>query len=157
MKVVEQHVSRKVQPLSARISGLAIPWRRAALYLILCSGFFLLGFIPSSLEMGKALEQRDAAQREARLGRLENKLGTAVMEVQRGQYEPARQTMNDFYTNLRGQIEAGSNSVFVPAQREELLPILNERNEVITLLARSDPSAADRLLAIYSSYRRMAK
>lgn len=62
---------------------------------------------------------------------------------------------SDFYTNLRSQIDAGSGSVFTPTQREKLKPLLAERDAVITLLARSDPAAADRLFAIYSSYNKL--
>jgi len=114
-----------------------------------------LGFVPMWLKANGALEQRDAAQREVRLSQLQNGLGAAMVNVQRGEYEPARQTTSDFYTNLRGQIDAGSASVFTPAQRDKLRPLLGERDDVITLLARSDPAAADRLFAIYSSYNKL--
>jgi hypothetical protein len=102
-----------------------------------------------------AIEQRDAAQREVRLAQLENTLAAAMVDVQRGEYEPARQITSDFYTNLRTQLDAGSASVFTPAQREKLKPLLGARDDVITLLARSDPAAADRLFAIYSSYNKL--
>jgi len=108
------------------------------------------------LKANSAIEQRDAAQREVRLSQLQNGLGAAMVNVQRGDYEPARQTTSDFYTNLRSQIDAGSASVFTPSQREKLRPLLTERDAVITLLARSDPAAADRLFVIYSSYKRLA-
>jgi hypothetical protein len=102
-----------------------------------------------------AIEQRDAAQREVRLSQLQNTLGTAMVDVQRGEYEPARQVTSDFYTNLRNQIDAGNASVFTYSQREKLKPLLDERDNVITLLARSDPAAEDRLFAIYSTYTRL--
>jgi hypothetical protein len=161
MKVAEQHspnksnVTSKSTNLSERLSELAIPWRRVALYVTLSLGFFLLGFVPMWFKANSAIEQRDAAQREVRLGQLQNTLGAAMVDVQRGEYEPARQITSDFYTNLRSQIDAGSASVFTPAQREKLRPLLGERDDVITLLARSDPEAADRLFAIYSSYNKL--
>jgi len=156
MKVAaEQPTHSKSHVLSAKISGLSIPWKRVALYATLSCGFFLLGFVPMWLKANSAIEQRDAAQREVRLTQLENTLGAAMVDVQRGEYEPARQITSDFYTNLRSQIEAGSASVFTPAQREKLRPLLVERDDVITLLARSDPAAADRLFAIYSSYKKL--
>ena len=161
MKVAEQHVATqsntpsKNNLLKERLSGLNIPWRRVALYTTLSVGFFLLGFLPMWLKAGAAIEQRDAAQREVRLGQLQNALGAAMVDVQRGEYEPARQITSDFYTNLRSQIDAGNASVFTPGQREKLLPLLAERDEVITLLARSDPAATDRLFAVYSSYNKL--
>jgi hypothetical protein len=156
MKAVEQSAPSKSNPLIERLSGLAIPWRRVALYVTLSLGFFLLGFVPMWFKANSAIEQRDAAQREVRLGQLQNTLGAAMVGVQRGEYEPARQITSDFYTNLRSQIDAGSASVFTPAQREKLRPLLGERDDVITLLARSDPAAANRLFAIYSSYNKLA-
>lgn len=161
MKVAEQHVPTqsntpsKSNLLKERLSGLTIPWRRVALYATLSVGFFLLGFLPMWFKAGTAMEQRDAAQREVRLGQLQNTLGAAMVDVQRGEYEPARQITSDFYTNLRSQIDAGNASVFTPGQREKLLPLLAERDEVITLLARSDPAATDRLFAVYSSYNKL--
>ncbi|CAN5767319.1 hypothetical protein BH20ACI3_BH20ACI3_22200 [soil metagenome] len=152
---VEQPTHNKSNDLGARIAALAIHWRRVALYATLSFGFFLLGFVPMWLKANSAIEQRDAAQREVRLSQLQNGLGAAMVNVQRGEYEPARQTTSDFYTSLRDQINAGSASVFTPAQREQLGPLLTERDDVITLLARSDPAAADRLFAIYSSYKKL--
>jgi len=52
-----------------------------------------------------AIEQRDAAQRAVRLTQLHNTLATAVIDVQRGQFEPSRQLTSDFYTNLRHQVD----------------------------------------------------
>ena len=161
MRVAEQHVptktnaTSKIQGWRNKLPELVIPWRRVILYAMLSLGFFLLGFVPMWFKVNDAVEQRDAAQRQVRLTQLENTLGAAIVDVQRGEYEPARQTTSEFYTNLRGQIDAGSASVFTPAQREKLRPLLGERDELITLLARSDPAAADRLYLVYSSYNKL--
>src|SRR5688500_5518156 len=141
--------------LSERFSRLDIPWRKVALYATFSLGFFLLGFVPMWLKASSAIEQRDADHREVRLGQLQCSLGAAMVDVQRGEYEPARQLTSDFYTNLRSQIDAANVSVFTPSQRETLRPLLAERDEVITLLARSDRAAVDRLFAIYSSYNKV--
>ncbi len=138
-----------------RFSWQAISWRRVALYLTLSLGFFLLGFVPMWFKVGSAIEQRDAAQREVRLSQLQNTLSAAMIDAHRGEYEPARQLTSDFYANLRGQIDAGNASVFTPLQREELRTLLDERDDLITLLARSDTTAANRLFAIYSSYNKL--
>jgi hypothetical protein len=147
--------SIKSSVLSEKFSRLGIPWRQVALYATLSVGFFLLGFVPMWLKSSNAIEQRDASQREVRLSQLQNTLATAMVDVQRGEYEPARRLTSDFYTNLRSQIDAANASVFTPAQRETLRPLLAERDEVITLLARSDRAAVDRLFAIYSSYNKI--
>ena len=142
--------------LRERLSELSVPWKQIALYVTLCLGFFLLGFVPMWLKAGHAMEQRDAAQREVRLGQLQSTLASALIKVERGEYEPARQLTSEFYTNLRGQIDADDTSIFTLSQREKLRPILHERDDLITLLARSDPAGVDRLYSIYLSYHKLA-
>ena len=104
----------------------------------------------------KAIEQRDAAQRVVRLAQLKDTLAAAVIDVQREEYEPARQLTSDFYTNLRREIDTDNASVFTPGQREGLRSLLAQRDELITLLARSDPTSTDRLFNIYSTYNKLA-
>ena len=156
MRAVGQHAPGESTVLSRKISALAIPWKRVALYASLCVGFFLLGFLPTWFEARQAVEQRDAAQRVVRLGQLENTLAAAVIDVQRGDFEPARQLTSDFYTNLRRQIDTDDTLVFTPSQRERLRSMLGERDELITLLARRDPAATDRLFHVYSTYNKLA-
>ena len=156
MRAVGQHAAGKSNVLSPRISALAIPWKRVALYATLCLGFFLLGFVPMWFKTTQAIEQRDAAQRGVRLAQLQNTLAAAVVDVQRGHYELARQLTSDFYINLRRQIDGDPASLFTPAQREGLRSLLTERDELITLLARSDPAATDRLYNVYSTYNKLA-
>src|ERR1041384_4832165 len=155
MKVVEENAPIKSNMFTQRIAAFSILWKRIALYITLSLGFFLLGFVPMWLRAGDAVEQRDVAQREVRLRQLQDTLATAMVDVHRGEYEPARQATSDFYTNLRHQIDAGNASIFTVSQREKLRPLLAERDEVITLLARSDPAAVDRLFSIYSTYKKL--
>jgi hypothetical protein len=44
-------------------------------------------------------------------------------------------------------------SVFTTPQRERMRSLLAERDQMITLLARSDPAVADRLTDAYVSFR----
>lgn len=156
MGALGQQASSKNNAWSPRFPALVIPWRRVALYATIASGFFLLGFVPMWLKTTWAVEQRDAAQRVVRLAQLENTLAAAMIDVQRGHYEPARQLTSDFYTNLRRQVDDDNGSLFNHSQREALKSLLTERDEMITLLARSDPSATDRLFAVYSTYNKVA-
>ncbi len=155
MRAVGQHAPSKSNVLSPEIAALAIPWKRVALYATIALGFFLLGFVPMWFKTDAAIEQRDAAQRAVRLTQLHNTLATAVIDVQRGQFEPARQLTSDFYTTLRRQVDTDSGTLFTPSQRENLVSLLSERDELITLLARSDPSAIERLIRVYSTYSRV--
>jgi hypothetical protein len=157
MKAVEENASTPVHSklFTQRIAPFSIPWRRIALYITLSLGFFLLGFVPMWWRANTAVEQRDVAQREVRLRQLQNTLAAAMLDVHRGEYEPARQATSDFYTSLRHQMDAGEASIFTASQREKLRPLLAERDEVITLLARGDSAAVDRLFYIYSTYEKL--
>lgn len=156
MRAVGQHASSESKGLLQKVSALPIPWKRIALYAAISIGFFLLGFVPTWFKTTRAIEQRDAAQRGVRLAQLKDTISAAVIDVQRGQYEPARQLTSDFYTNLRREVDTESESLFTAGQREELRSLLAGRDELITLLARSDPAATDRLFNVYDTYIKLA-
>ena len=59
------------------------------------------------------------------------------------------------YSSLR-QIDTGNTSLFTHGQRQGLRSLLAEPDELITLLARSDPAATDRLFTLYSTYNKVA-
>ncbi len=116
---------------------------------------FLLGLVPMWLVARGRASERDTAQRDLRLCRLENNLLAAAVESRRGEYERARLTASNFFTSLREQVDAGSQpSDLTSAQKESLRPLLTQRDDLITLLARSDPAAADRLAEMYVSFRK---
>ena len=116
-----------------------IRWTRIALYVVLAVGFFLMGLIPMGLTARKYAEEREVAQHEVRLKQMETQLAAAVINADRGEYEPARQTASDFFTSLRNQIDRGPESDLSGLQRDRLRALLTQRDDVITLLARSDP------------------
>jgi len=81
-------------------------------------------------------------------------MAAATIDARRGEYEPARQMASDFFTTLRTQIDSDADaSAITTVQRDRVRPFLAQRDEIITLLARSDPAAADRLSDLYVSYR----
>jgi hypothetical protein len=112
---------------------------------------FLLGLISSWLSERETLRQRDAAQANLRLSQLQNRLATAAINARRGEYEPARVATSDFFTDLRAEIDR-QESAFDIRQREAVQPVLDERDELITLLARYDQAAAERLTDLYLHY-----
>lgn len=124
------------------------------MYLCLALAFFLLGLIPMALRARDYAEEREAAQHEVRLKQMETQLAAAVINADRGEYEPARQTASDFFTSLRSQIDRGSESDLSSFQRDKLKVLLTQRDDVITLLARSDPAAVNRLSEMYVTYQK---
>lgn len=131
-----------------------IPWRRVGIYALILAAVFLLGLVPMWLSSRSRARERDEARRELRLSRLENDLGSAAINARRGEYEPARQATSRFFMSLRDQCDTSVQpSDLTGAQCETLRPALDQRDELITLLARSDPASADRLTQLYVSYQ----
>jgi len=134
-------------------SALPHAFKRAGVYLAVALVVFLLGFVPMWLKACGAASQRDAARRELRLSQTQGALASAAIDARRGEYETARQTVSDFFTTLRSELDAGEDSPLDARQRDSVAPLLQQRDDIITLLARSDPASADRLSDLYVSYR----
>ncbi|HEY6047093.1 MAG TPA: hypothetical protein VIU65_10860 [Pyrinomonadaceae bacterium] len=125
--------------------------------IILCAAglviAFLIGLIPMWLKARTRTHERDVAISALRISTLQNTLGSAALDARRGEYESARQGASDFFTNLQAEIDRGGDSVFSETQKSGLRTLFDGRDEAITLLARSDPASADRLVALYLKYR----
>jgi hypothetical protein len=116
---------------------------------------FLLGFIPMWLKSRQHATNLAASERQLNLVRMQSNLASAVIDARRGDYEPARQTASQFFTSLRAEIDKGDASGLTEAQRAGLQALFTGRDELITLLARSDPASADRLSDLYVAYRKI--
>lgn len=112
---------------------------------------FLLGFIPTCLVARRRGIERDTAQAALRTSNLQNSLGNAIVDARAGNYELARQGTSNFFSSLATEVERGS--IFNAMQEKQLRSLLLERDDAITLLARSDPNSADRLTKLYNQYR----
>jgi hypothetical protein len=98
--------------------------------------------------------ERDAAQKELRICKLPVASGFSDDQRAAGDYEPARQATSDFFSALHLQLEpSNSGSDLTSPQRDALKPLMNDRDNLITLLARSDPASADRLSDLYLAYQ----
>jgi len=115
---------------------------------------FLLGFVPMWLQSRAAAGRLAEAERRLTLGGMQVNLASAAIDARRGDYEPARQAVSQFFTSLRAEIDKGDTSYFTQAQRAGLQPLFAGRDEIITLLARSDPASAERLSDLYVAYRK---
>jgi hypothetical protein len=131
------------------------PAGRIGIYIVVALISFLLGLIPMWLKARAAASQRDAARRELHLSGMQNMLASSAIDAQRGEYEPARQEASNFFTTLGEQLDKGeTDSTLTPPQRDNLKPLLTQRDDLITLLARSDPAAAPRLLEMHAALRK---
>lgn len=140
---------------STTTGGVPVPatLKRVGIYLAAALAIFLMGLTPMWLKARGAVAQRDAARRELRLSQTQVTLASAAIDARRGDYETARQTASDFFTALRTELDAGGDSPFSPRQREAAAPLLERRDDIITLLARGDPASSERLSDLYVSYR----
>ena len=89
------------------------------------------------------------------LAQTQNSLASSVIDARRGDYEPARLAASQFFTSLLAEVNKGDDSALNAAQRAAVQPLFSQRDEIITLLARSDPAAADRLSDLFASYRKI--
>jgi len=115
---------------------------------------FLAGFVPMWLQAGRKADERDAAQRQVKVLSLESLAAAAAVDARRGEYESARQAASQFFTTLRADLDLGPRSFLSAAQQAALKPLLTQRDSLITLLARSDPAAAERLTEVYLACRK---
>ena len=129
--------------------------RRFIIYAAVLLVVFLLGFVPMWLKARSATNTLMGTERQLILARTQNDLASAVIDARRGDYEPARQAVSRFFTSLREETDKSSSSSYTQAQRQAMQPLFAGRDELITLLARSDPASADRLSDLFVTYRKI--
>jgi hypothetical protein len=144
-------MSEDVEPVSTK-STPVMP--RILIYAGVLLVVFLLGLVPMWLQARATAGKLADAERQLTLVRMQNNLASAAIDARRGDYEPARQSASQFFTSLRAEIDKGEASAFTQTQRSGMQPLFDGRDEIITLLARSDPASADRLSDLYVAYRK---
>ncbi|MGH9966648.1 MAG: hypothetical protein ACREBG_02280 [Pyrinomonadaceae bacterium] len=130
-------------------------FRRIGIYAGALLIAFMLGFFPMWIRARGCTSTLTKTEQLLTLARIQNSLSASAIDARRGDYEPARQAASQFFTSLRAETDKGDASALTQAQREGVQPLFTGRDEVITLLARSDPAAADRLSDLYASYRKI--
>jgi hypothetical protein len=128
--------------------------RRLGVYAAVLLAGLLLGFVPTWLKSRACADGLAVSERQLGLARMRNTIASAALDARRGEYEPARQATSQFFTSLRAEADRGESSSLNAAQRNGVEPLFAQRDEIITLLARSDPAAADRLSELYVAYRK---
>jgi hypothetical protein len=128
--------------------------RRVLFFLIAALVLFLAGFVPMWMRARHESADLKAALQALTAERMVKDLGSSTIDARRGEYEAARQEASAFFTEARVEIDKGPESVLTAAQRTSLTPLLGPRDELITLLARSDPASADRLSSLYVTVRK---
>ena len=131
------------------------PATRRVLILAALVVVYLLGFVPNWLKLRDQTAQREKAEHALASMRLVKDLGSAAIDARRSEFEAARLEASAFLTAARFEIDAGDKSGLSRQQRDALVPLLAPRDELITILARNDPAAADRLSTLYVAVRKI--
>lgn len=156
IKMIDATENKKIEHMAKSKDDdweFSFSWHKVRGYFSVFLATFLLIVVPIWWYSGEVALQRDSAQRELRLSQMQNTLATSVIEAQRGEYEPARQTLNEFFKMLQTQLEEQDTGL-IQIQRENLKPLLAQRDELLESLGRSDPAAAERLQKLFMSYHK---
>lgn len=126
-------------------------WFLAFLFLAVA---FMTGLLPMWRKTAQLSRKVDVIERDRAALQLENLAGAAAIDARRGDYETARQAASQFFTQLRSELDAGATSLLSQSERDALGKLLDQRDDLITLLARSDPASAERLTSLYLECRK---
>lgn len=129
--------------------------QRYLIYAAILLIVFLAGFVPMWLKARSAASSLANTEQQLMLVRMQSNLASATIDARRGDYEPARQAASQFFTSLSAEMDKANSSSYTQAQRDAMQPLFAGRDEIITLLARSDPAAADRLSDLFAAYRKI--
>ena len=128
--------------------------RRWGIRLAALAAAFLLGFVPMWLTSRSVSQNLTQAKRELRRNQLQNTLASAAIDARRGEYEPARQAASKFFTEVQSELDSTGTELLGEQEKPQVAAVLGIRDEIITLLSRSDPAAAERLSNLHVEYRR---
>ena len=121
---------------------------------VLC-GVFLVGFVPMWLKSHRLNYELFRSQRQTRVDAIQIAFANATLDARRGDYEPARQQMTKFFSLVTAEMDRGVGSALPTALADELKPVLAQRDNLITLLARGDPASAERLATAYAGFEKV--
>ncbi len=113
-----------------------------------------IGFVPMWLRARQRTSERDQAIHNLQRIELQNRLSAAALDSRRGQYEPAREELSQFFTSLGAVVNHKIDVDATPEQLKLFQPMFSERDDLITLLARNDPASADRLSDLELAFRK---
>jgi Tfp pilus assembly protein PilV len=125
---------------------------RPATIAALVIGAFLLGLVPMWWTAYQRGAERDAMQQQLAALQRENLLASAALLARQGEYDRAREAASQFFTELNQHVTTAQMNSGTAPDADALRASLTGRDEIITLLARSDPASAARLADLYMSY-----
>lgn len=128
------------------------PFVRWGIFAAIVLAAFLVGLIPMMMQKWTVQGELANTQKQLRQVEVKGLLTTAIVEANRGEYEPARQSASNFFTQLNTEQERGPEGFLTENQRGNIKPVFDARDSLITMLAQRDPAAVERLTNVYSTY-----
>jgi hypothetical protein len=129
--------------------------RLLAIVLVAVVVVFLSGFLPMWIRANALGKERDEMEQKVRSSQIQLTLADAAIDARRGEYEQARLAAITFFQSLGEELERPDSALALP-RREDLQQLAVQRDDLITLLARSDPASAERLASFYIAFRDVA-
>src|SRR5690348_17270944 len=117
-------MSEELQPKPVKSSLM----QRIAIYAGVLLVVFLLGFVPMWLKARASGNRLAETEGHLTLASVQNNLASAVIDARRGEYEPARQAVSQFFTNAQAEIAKGDASSYTQTQRAQLQQLLGSRD-----------------------------
>ena len=113
---------------------------------------FVLGFVPMWVTNRQLSADLATRNKELHRSRVLSSLSASAIYARRGEYETARQNASLFFTDVRSEMDKGADGILTEQERIGLSRVMAERDEIITLLSRNDPAAAERLSNAFVEY-----
>jgi len=130
-------------PFGKELPEAVTPKKRSGwLPVFVLAGVFLVGFVPMWLRSGRLDGELFRAQRQQRVDQIQITFADATLDARRGDYESARKGAANAFSLIRAELDRGLDSALPTGVTEKLKPLLAQRDDLITLLARSDPASA---------------
>lgn len=140
---------------SSAASPITTPKKRSGwLPVFVLAGVFLIGFVPMWIKSSGLNAELLRAQRQSRVDQIQITFANATLDARRGDYESARKGAADSFSLIRSELDRGIGSALPASATEGLKPLLAQRDNLITLLARGDPASAERLANAYADFRK---
>ena len=116
--------------------------------LLLMAAAFAAGFVPQWLEVRRLKETLTTTSMDLRLATLHRDLGVASHEAQRHNFASASEAAGRFFNDCA---TLASKEPFTdePRTKVALTGYAAQRDEIMALLAASDPAALERLASLY--------
>lgn len=120
-------------------------WLVAILAIIIAFGVGYGWQYTKAVQLQKELKTTRA---QLQVQKLYVQLGQTAFEAQRGNYDEARRDASAFFTALQSAVDSMNAD-----QKAPFGPILAQRDNIITALARANPDAADMLSGLFARIR----